>query len=120
LQRPATSKTSAGGDQSIRPMTQSGLVTGYARPGTQSRLGTGQAGGGASVDQAFKGSRPGTSRPMTALGRQVRLGTASMRSDPTGAFINPDRLDMRKYAQRQTIAKVWNVGRAARFERSVD
>jgi tetratricopeptide repeat protein 8 len=57
---------------------------------------------------------------MTALGRQVRLGTASMRSDPTGAFINPDRLDMRKYAQRQTIAKVWNVGRAARFERSVD
>lgn len=79
------------------------MVTGYARPGTQSRLGTGQA---VSVDAAFKGSRPGTSRPMTALGRQVRLGTASMRSDPSGAFINPDRLDMRKYAQRQTIAKV--------------
>ena len=88
-------------------MTQSGMLTGYARPGTQSRLGTASAGaGGATVDQAFKGSRPGTSRPMTALGRQVRLGTASMRADPSGMFINPDRLDMRKYATRQTIAKV--------------
>ncbi|CAK4071388.1 unnamed protein product [Aphanomyces euteiches] len=49
----------------------------------------------------------GTSRPPTSLGRQVRLGTASMQSrDNGGMFINPDRLDMKRYASRPPIAKV--------------
>jgi tetratricopeptide repeat protein 8 len=43
---------------------------------------------------------------MTALGRQIRLGTASMKADPGGAFINPARMDLRKYAQRSPIARV--------------
>ena len=37
-----------------------------------------------SVEAAFQGARPGTSRPVTASGRFVRLGTASMRT--TQAF----------------------------------
>ncbi len=43
---------------------------------------------------------------MTALGRRVRLGTASMLSEPGGLFINVDRLDLAKYARRPAIAKV--------------
>ena len=51
------------------------------------------------------GARPGTSRPTTALGRLVRLGTASMLSEAGGPFINVDRLDLRKYAARPALAK---------------
>jgi tetratricopeptide repeat protein 8 len=112
LARPATSRpgagagSGAGGDVSaaLRPMTQSGRpLTGFARPGTSSRAGG--AAGSASVDAAFRGARPGTSRPLTALGRQVRLGTASMLSVAGGPFINVERLDLRKYAARPALAK---------------
>ena len=50
-------------------------------------------------------SRPGTSRPVTTSGRFVRLGTASLRSDPGGPFIDATRMDFKKYAQRPTLAK---------------
>ncbi|CAE7934137.1 Ttc8, partial [Symbiodinium sp. KB8] len=101
--RPTTSSQGGGPDQSVRPMTNSGRpITGFMRPGTQSSRPTS---GQVSVDQAFKGSRPGTSRPVTSLGRRVRLGTASMRSMPGGPFINVDMLDLAKYAKRPAIAK---------------
>ena len=58
-----------------------------------------------SIDRALQGNRPGTSRPATTLGRQVRLGTASMQSD-SGVFIDVDRLDLKRYATRPAIAKV--------------
>jgi tetratricopeptide repeat protein 8 len=62
--------------------------------------------GALSVDQAFRGVRPGTTRPMTALGRQVRLGTASMMAQTGGGpFINVERLDLKRYAARPAIAK---------------
>lgn len=85
----------------IRPMTASGRpVTGFARPGTVSnRPGT------SSVDAAFRGNRPGTSRVMTALGRAIRLGTASLLAVPGGPFIIPERLDFRKYAARPALGK---------------
>lgn len=105
LSRPATTRPGGGGlDGAMRPMTQSGRpVTGFARPGTSSRPTTGAV----SVDQAFRGVRPGTSRPMTALGRQVRLGTASMMAQAGGGgpFINVERLDLKRYAARPAIAK---------------
>lgn len=106
--RPGTSlnnpnRPTTGVDQSIRPVSASGRpITGFLRPGTSSH---GSASRGNTVDGAFRSNRPGTSRPMTSLGRQVRLGTASMRSDPGGVFINVDRLDMNKYARRPTLAK---------------
>ena len=43
---------------------------------------------------------------MTSSGRFVRLGTASMLSEPGGPFINVDKLDLRKYAVRPALARV--------------
>ena len=54
----------------------------------------------------MQGNRPGTSRPVTSGGRFVRLGTASMLSEPGGPFINIERLDLKKYAQRPALAKI--------------
>ncbi|GLD98491.1 hypothetical protein PINS_up007188 [Pythium insidiosum] len=104
LNRPNTrAGTSAGGDPGLRPMSASGRpLSGFARPGTSSRPGTGSM----SVDRALQGNRPGTSRPATTLGRQVRLGTASMQSGDNGVFIDVNRLDLKRYAARPAIAKV--------------
>lgn len=63
-------------------------------------------GGTGNVEAAMKGARPGTSRPVTSSGRFVRLGTASMLSEPGGPFINIDKLDLRKYAARPLLARV--------------
>lgn len=57
------------------------------------------------MEAAMRGSRPGTSRPVTSSGRFVRLGTASMLCEAGGPFINIDKLDLRKYASRPTLAR---------------
>jgi tetratricopeptide repeat protein 8 len=49
----------------------------------------------------FWGFRPITS----ASGRHVRLGTASMLSEPDGPFINVSKLDLSKYAERPNLSK---------------
>jgi tetratricopeptide repeat protein 8 len=100
LRRPA----STAGRTGNRPISNAGgrPVSGFVRPGSQSQRTTSRAG----VDAAFQGSRPGTSRPVTSSGRFVRLGTASLKSEPGGPFINAERLDLKKYAQRQPLAKV--------------
>ena len=36
----------------------------------------------------------------------MRLGTASLLGDTSGPFINVDRLDLRKYAGRPSLARV--------------
>jgi tetratricopeptide repeat protein 8 len=100
--RPGTSLAKPQGTGVQRPMSTSGRPTsGYARPGSSSQRGASAAG----VEAAFQGSRPGTSRPVSSSGRFVRLGTASMKSEPGGPFINVERLDMKRYAQRPAIAK---------------
>lgn len=118
--RPGTSMSKPlnqpGTSASIRPVTQSGRpTTGFARPGTSSRplavsgqLGTAHRSGTAQqrVATALRGSKPGTSRPMTTSGRFVRLGTASMASQPGGPFVNVERLNMTKYAARKHLARV--------------
>ncbi|CAB1330903.1 unnamed protein product [Coregonus sp. 'balchen'] len=105
--RPGTSLrlpgTSHGGGPTpaIRPMTQSGRpITGFVRPSTQSgRPGT--------MEQAIKTPRTAhTARPVTsASGRFVRLGTASMLTNPEGPFINLSRLNLAKYAQKPNLSK---------------
>jgi tetratricopeptide repeat protein 8 len=103
LSRPNTKSSASGGDAGLRPMSSSGRpLSGFARPGTSSRPVTGSM----SVDRALQGNRPGTSRPATTFGRQVRLGTASMQSQDSGVFIDINRLDFKKYAARPAIAKV--------------
>ncbi|KXZ42612.1 BBS8 protein [Gonium pectorale] len=110
LSRPLTSSGGSGApSQAVRPMTGSGRpLTGFARPATSSRPTTSANGrvGTASLQQALKGSKPGTARPVTTSGRFVRLGTASLASEPGGPFIAVDRLDLRKYAARPLLARV--------------
>ncbi|XP_010009385.1 PREDICTED: tetratricopeptide repeat protein 8 [Nestor notabilis] len=102
--RPGTSLklpgTSQGGGPSpaVRPVTQSGRpITGFVRPSTQSgRPGT--------MEQAI--DTPLTARAITsASGRYIRLGTASMITNPDGPFINLSRLNLAKYAQKPKLAK---------------
>ena len=100
LTRPATGAAGgAGVPGGLRPMSSSGRpLTGFARPGTQSR--------GGNLQDAFQGARPGTSRPVTSGGRLVRPGTASMLSQAGGKFIDLERMDLGKYAQRPALARV--------------
>jgi tetratricopeptide repeat protein 8 len=109
LNRPATTARLGTSLALNRPMTSSGRpITGFARPGTSSVRPPTSAAGGLNRDAvatAFRGQRPGTSRAMTALGRAVRIGTASMLSTPGGPFINSDKLDMKRYGSRPALAK---------------
>ena len=83
-------------------MSQSGRpVSGFVRPGTKSgRPGT--------MEQAIMTPRTAhTARPVTsASGRFVRLGTASMLSEPDGPFINTAQLNLSKYAERHGLNRV--------------
>ncbi|GIL88321.1 hypothetical protein Vretimale_15095 [Volvox reticuliferus] len=110
LSRPLTTASGSGApSQAVRPMTGSGRpLTGFTRPGTSSRPTTSSSGrvGTASLQQALRTAKPGTARPVTSSGRFVRLGTASLASEPGGPFINVDRLDLRKYAARPLLARV--------------
>ena len=101
LSRPMTG--TAMGTPGMRPISSSGRpLSGYARPGT----GSARPGTQGGIEGAMQGARPGTSRPVTALGRLVRLGTASMVSEAGGPFIRVERLDLKKYAARPELAKV--------------
>ncbi|CAI8055518.1 Tetratricopeptide repeat protein 8 [Geodia barretti] len=93
--------TSRGLSQGIRPVSQSGRpLSGFVRPGTQGgRPGT--------MEQALRTARTAmTARPVTsASGRHVRLGTASMLTEPGGPFVDVSKLNMSKYSQRPALAK---------------
>nr|DBA14647.1 TPA: hypothetical protein GDO54_005582 [Pyxicephalus adspersus] len=99
--RQSTAKKIEGPSPAVRPVTQSGRpLTGFVRPGTQSgRPGT--------MEQAIRTPRTAnTARPITsASGRHVRLGTASMLTNPDGPFINLSRINLSKYAQSPNLAK---------------
>ncbi|XP_021929150.1 tetratricopeptide repeat protein 8-like [Zootermopsis nevadensis] len=104
--RPGTSLrtpgTAQGGlVQGLRPRTQSGRpLSGVVRPATQSaRPGT--------MEQALRTPRTArTARPITSQSaRSVRLGTASMLTEPDGPFIQLSRLNLGKYAAQGNIAK---------------
>eukprot|EP00758_Cryptobia_borreli_P001745 Tbor_TRINITY_DN2498_c0_g1::TRINITY_DN2498_c0_g1_i1::g.2664::m.2664/K16781/TTC8, BBS8; tetratricopeptide repeat protein 8 len=92
--------TSTGGMKSSSGM---GLrpQSGFARPGSRAR-GVSRVG---DVEAAFRGNRPGTTRPVTTSGRFVRLGTASIASEIGGPFINLSRMDFKKYAERPALGK---------------
>jgi tetratricopeptide repeat protein 8 len=101
------SKGASSGIAAGRPMSNSGRpMSGIARPGTNSSRSPASRGG--SVEGAFQGNRPGTTRPVTTSGRYVRLGTASMVSQDNGTggpFIDASRMDFKKYAQRPSLAR---------------
>jgi tetratricopeptide repeat protein 8 len=60
-----------------------------------------------SVRDALQSSRGSTavSRPATTLGREVRLGTASL-AGSTGALVDVEKLNVKKYAGKTGIAMV--------------
>jgi len=85
----------------FRPRTQTGRpLSGVVRPATQS-------GHPGTMEQALRTPRTArTARPITSQSaRSVRLGTASMLTEPGGPFIQLSRLNLGKYAAQGNIAK---------------
>mmetsp|Transcript_35664 Transcript_35664/g.70948 ORF Transcript_35664/g.70948 Transcript_35664/m.70948 type:complete len:507 (-) Transcript_35664:159-1679(-) len=101
LSAPQTAARTGSYDPVVRPVSQSGRpVTGFARPSSSRPLT-----GSTDVRDALQSSRRGsTARPMTSLGRELRLGTASLSG--TGALIDVDKLNVKKYASKTGIAMV--------------
>eukprot|EP00075_Anas_platyrhynchos_P025050 XP_027314303.1 tetratricopeptide repeat protein 8 isoform X2 [Anas platyrhynchos] len=108
LKVPGTSQD-AGPSPAVRPVTQSGRpITGFVRPSTQS-------GRPSTMEQAIKTPRTAvTARPVTsASGRSVRIGTASMITNPDGPFINLSRLNLGNYAEKPKLAKALDLAALA-------
>ena len=102
LSTPQTANKIGGSyDQGMRPVSQSGRpVTGFARPSSSMPMS-----GSSNVRDALQSSRrAGTARPMTTLGREVRLGTASLST--SGALVDVERLNVKKYASRTGLAMI--------------
>ena len=80
-------------------MSQSGRpLTGFARPSSSLPSGS------LDIRSALQSSqRSSTARPMTTLGREIRLGTASLSSNATGALVNIEKLNIKKYASKSDI-----------------
>jgi len=92
-------------EQGVRPVTNAGRpVTGFARPNSSRPM----SGSTTNIRDALQSSRRmGTaSRPMTTLGREVRLGTASLAATTTGALFDVEKLNIKKYARRTGMAMI--------------
>ena len=102
--------TSAAGNGSMaaafRPMTSSGRpTTGFARPGTSAGAGSTSSGLAGALRVGTRGGGGMGARAVTAMGRAVRLGTASLLSAAGGVFIDAARLDLARYAKRPALAQ---------------
>jgi tetratricopeptide repeat protein 8 len=95
------SRGNTGFDQGVRPVSQSGRpVTGFARPSSSRPMS-----GSNNVRDVLQSSRrSGTARPMTTLGREMRLGTASLSSSTGGPMVDVEKLNVAKYATRTGLA----------------
>ena len=98
----SSSKASSSYDQGMRPVTNQGRpVTGFARPSSSRPLSSSSG----NVRDALQSSRrAGSARPMTTLGREIRLGTASLAS--SGTLVDVEKLNIKKYASRTGLAMV--------------
>ncbi|KAL1117913.1 hypothetical protein AAG570_004226 [Ranatra chinensis] len=102
--RPGTSLRTAAPTAApgLRPRANTGrAVSGMVRPRTQTGCGAG------SLEAALRTPRSALSaRPITSFtARSVRLGTASMITQPDGPFIQVSRLNLAKYAAIPGVAK---------------
>lgn len=103
LSAPQTASKGSSFNPAMRPVSQSGRpLTGFARPSSSS------SGSATDVRAALQSSsrRGGTARPMTNLGREVRLGTASLAQSSTGALVDVEKINIKKYASKTGIAMV--------------
>eukprot|EP01034_Spumella_vulgaris_P021624 gene21624-27663_t len=63
--------------------------------------------GTTNIRDALQSSRrAGTARPMTTLGREVRLSTASLTQTSDGKLINVDKLNLKYYSSKTGLAMV--------------
>ena len=101
LRTPAAGRGTTGYDPGVRPVSSSGRpLTGFARPNTNSRPMTG------SFSDALDSSRMGTSaRPATVMGREIRLGTASLTNNGT-SLVDMEKLNVKKYCTRKGWAMI--------------
>eukprot|EP01116_Phalansterium_solitarium_P014497 TRINITY_DN3219_c0_g1_i4.p1 TRINITY_DN3219_c0_g1~~TRINITY_DN3219_c0_g1_i4.p1 ORF type:complete len:496 (+),score=96.75 TRINITY_DN3219_c0_g1_i4:270-1757(+) len=104
LRTAAAGSAAAGPPGSARPSSAarrpaSGSVLGFARPATAVRPAT-------SLDAAFQQQQAGARPPLTSSGRSVRLGTASLLSEPGGPFVNVQKLNLHKYSTRPALGKM--------------
>lgn len=107
LSTPQTANKGSSGsfDPAIRPVSQSGRPTsGFVRP-SSSRPTTGSSTDIRTALQSSQRRGSTASRPMTTLGREVRLGTASLNS-ATGALVDVEKLNIKKYAGRTGLAMI--------------
>lgn len=88
-------------DQISRPVSHSGRpLTGFTRPSiSQSSDGNGSIG-----DALQSSRRTGTSRPMTNLGREIRLSTGSLTQSTNGKLVNVEKLNVKVYASKTGLA----------------
>lgn len=102
LNAPQTGSKPGGYDQGIRPMSQSGRpVTGFLRP-----MSSRPTSGTADVRDALQSRGSTAMRPMTTLGREVRLGTASLSSTGNGPLVDASKLNIKKYASKTGLAMI--------------
>jgi tetratricopeptide repeat protein 8 len=107
MRRPGTSLNSVqisktgSFDQISRPVSQSGRpLTGFSRPSSsQSTDGNGNI-----RDVLQSSRRAGTARPLTTLGREVRLSTASLIGSSDGKLVNIEKLNVKSYASKAGLA----------------
>ena len=106
IHRTVTSSAQGGisntNDQGIKSIYQPGRPsTGFARPPTSYR----PISSAFKLEEVIKANRmthTSTSRPITALGREVRLGSASITD--AGALLEIDKLNLKKCAQMTGVA----------------
>ncbi len=108
LSAPKTSSANSSGsyDQGVRPVSNSGRpMTGFARPASSRPMS-----GTTDIRDALQSSRRvGTAsggRPMTNMGREIRLGTASLAGRPGDSLVNVDRLNIKKYARKDGLSVI--------------
>ena len=104
LNRPA-SRSRSSSEQSLRPVSNCGRpLTGFERPGTTSRPITGREG----LEAALRttNTATGQSRPVTSLGHELRLGTASLLAESKNSFLDISRLDFSRLVRRESMSKV--------------
>lgn len=92
-------------EQSLRPISICGRpLTGFERPGTASKPITGREG----LEMALRtpGTATGQNRPVTSLGRELRLGTASLATQDGGTFLDISRLDFSRLVRRGPMSKI--------------
>ena len=108
LTKPNTSSSSKSNinnnDHSLRPISQSGRpMSGFARP-NDNRPMSGTTDIRTALASSNRRTETGLSRPMTNMGREVRLGTASMSHSRTGPLVDSSKINIKKYAKRTGIA----------------